>query len=579
MARSTLSPLDYQVTRVWRRLFCQTLLNTWVVCWLAALLFAAGWFLLQPLLIAEAASNLRWIVTSGLAGLATLVGLVLACRWAPSRVDCALALDERFRLKERATTGVMLSSAESQSPVGKALLDDVNQRVMPLRVGDRFPVRLPWTAGLLPAVGVLLALLALFYNPRFGQAHDEEKPLANVDQAVIDDAKEKVNQIEKKVRTKLGERKKVANLEQLKDDNNTLSKGSKDQREDKAKDVIKQTTDLEAQLQKRDKELAQRADALREQMRQVARLSKKDDQKGPADQLKRALEQGNLKKAREEAEQLRQALQAEDEADKIRKKLEDPNLAKEEREKLEKELEKLEKKKLSPEQKEQLAKQLKDLQAKLEKLSRSKEERKRELEEMAQRGELDPEQLERELEQLQQDQEKFDPELQKKIAEVADKLRLCQKCLAEGKDAQAAELMKEIVDKLMEVDPNADREELAQMIRGLIAARQQVEENDMADGGGPGQGRRPDGKDKPTKDFETRSRSELDKGRLQIIDHVDGSGGFKGPRKPAELTEEIRQASQAAPEAIDRQRLPRSATDMAKGYFEKLRGPDKKGDK
>jgi hypothetical protein len=40
------------------------------------------------------------------------------------------------------------------------------------------------------------------------------------------------------------------------------------------------------------------------------------------------------------------------------------------------------------------------------------------------------------------------------------------------------------------------------------------------------------------------------------------------------MREEIRQASQEAPEAIDRQRLPRSASDMARGYFEKLRGPD-----
>jgi hypothetical protein len=42
------------------------------------------------------------------------------------------------------------------------------------------------------------------------------------------------------------------------------------------------------------------------------------------------------------------------------------------------------------------------------------------------------------------------------------------------------------------------------------------------------------------------------------------------------LTEEIRRAALEAPEAIDRQRLPRSASDMARGYFEKLRGPDKK---
>ena len=42
------------------------------------------------------------------------------------------------------------------------------------------------------------------------------------------------------------------------------------------------------------------------------------------------------------------------------------------------------------------------------------------------------------------------------------------------------------------------------------------------------------------------------------------------------MTEDIRRAAQEAPEAIDRQRLPKSAGDMAKGFFDKLRGPEKK---
>jgi hypothetical protein len=41
------------------------------------------------------------------------------------------------------------------------------------------------------------------------------------------------------------------------------------------------------------------------------------------------------------------------------------------------------------------------------------------------------------------------------------------------------------------------------------------------------------------------------------------------------MREEIRQAAQEAPAAIDRQRLPQSARKMARGYFEKVRGPDK----
>src|SRR5579871_4249616 len=77
-----------------------------------------------------------------------------------------------------------------------------------------------------------------------------------------------------------------------------------------------------------------------------------------------------------------------------------------------------------------------------------------------------------------------------------------------------------------------------------------------------------------TESKEEWSHSQMDKGRLQVIDHVAGEG-FKGPRKPAEMTEEIRRAAQEEPEALDRQRLPRSASNMARGYFEKLRGPDR----
>jgi hypothetical protein len=61
-----------------------------------------------------------------------------------------------------------------------------------------------------------------------------------------------------------------------------------------------------------------------------------------------------------------------------------------------------------------------------------------------------------------------------------------------------------------------------------------------------------------------------------VVDHVPGDG-FKGPRTPDQLKEEIRRAALEAPEALDRQRLPRSASDMARGFFDKLRGPEKDG--
>ena len=137
--------------------------------------------------------------------------------------------------------------------------------------------------------------------------------------------------------------------------------------------------------------------------------------------------------------------------------------------------------------------------------------------------------------------------------------------------------MSEAAAKLAKLDPNGECKELQEQLRQLQAARQAVCQ--ALDGKPvPGAGKRPEAKDGETAAKEEWSHSQMDKGRLQVIDHVPGDG-FKGPRKPAEMTEEIRRASQEEPEAIDRQRLPRSASDMARGYFEKLRGPEREGKK
>jgi hypothetical protein len=158
--------------------------------------------------------------------------------------------------------------------------------------------------------------------------------------------------------------------------------------------------------------------------------------------------------------------------------------------------------------------------------------------------------------------------------------------MQEGKDGEAAQKLDELAKQLADLDSDGESESLQEQLARLQAARKAVCK--ALDGAGqpgsgptdrgqpvPASGRRPESEEGPTKSKEEWARSKLDKGKLQVIDHVPG-GGFKGPRKPDEMVEDIRRAAQDAPEAIDRQRLPRSAGDMAKGYFEKLRGPDKK---
>jgi hypothetical protein len=555
-----------------RRLFLQGLLKALVGSWLGALVLSAGWFLVEPYLRPDAASWLRWAIAGGIAAFATLLAVVLSARRTPSRVAAALALDERFNLKERVTTSLTLSEVERASPAGQALVADVNARLAPLRVRERFPVRIPWTAALVPAGALALLLLTLFYKPVLNPARAETKePLADspADRAKIEKA---LRPLQRKPAKKIGERPKSEELQRLEAELDRLAQKPHETKE-QARELVKDLTNAEDEARKREKQLADRADALKEQMKQVERLSKEEKKDGPANKLDKALDQAEFKKAKEEAERLGKQLQADEEVARLRKKMQDDKLTDEQKKEMREQLEKLKDQELSREQKEQLEKQLQDIKDKLERLTRSEEAKER-LRELQRQGAISKEELERELDQLAKNMDKLDPQTLQELQELAKKLGECQKCMKEGKQDEAAQKLAEAAEKLAKLDPNGECKELRQQLQQLQAARKAVCQA-LDPKPVPGAGQRPESKDGETAAKEEWAHSQMDKGRLQVIDHVPGDG-FKGPRKPAEMTEEIRRAAQEEPEALDRQRLPRSASDMARGYFEKLRGPDRK---
>src|SRR6516162_8398305 len=86
----------------------------------------------------------------------------------------------------------------------------------------------------------------------------------------------------------------------------------------------------------------------------------------------------------------------------------------------------------------------------------------------------------------------------------------------------------------------------------------------------PGAGRRPLGESKPFNSFDTKVKSDFDKGKILFDGYAPGPSFKK--KTSAEIAGEIREASQEAPEAIEQQRIPRAARDMAKGYFRNLAG-------
>jgi hypothetical protein len=95
---------------------------------------------------------------------------------------------------------------------------------------------------------------------------------------------------------------------------------------------------------------------------------------------------------------------------------------------------------------------------------------------------------------------------------------------------------------------------------------------------GIGAGRRPLGKNKPFRQFDARAKTEFDPKGKKIFDGYAPGQSFQ-KKSGAELIGEIKQASQEAPEAIEQQRIPKAAREMAKGYFQRMREQAEQGQK
>src|SRR4051794_20229514 len=109
MSRPAASPLETRVRQARRRLFTQAMLNRLGLAWGVALALGLIWFLVEPVAVVGAKPYLKWTMLGGLAGAATVLAIWLARRAAPSPLAAALALDQRFDLKERVTTALGLS--------------------------------------------------------------------------------------------------------------------------------------------------------------------------------------------------------------------------------------------------------------------------------------------------------------------------------------------------------------------------------------------------------------------------------------------------------------------------------------
>jgi hypothetical protein len=440
---SPTSPLERQVRRVRRRLFLQTLLDALAWCWAGALLLSAGWFLLEPYLVPDAASWLRWAVAGGALGLGAVLAVLAAWWRAPSRLAAALALDQRYNLKERVTTSLGLTGSEFESAAGRALVADVNNRLMPLRVGERFPVRLHRSAAAVPAAVLLLVLLAVFYRPGPGtiRANDGNRPLTDdpAQRQAIDDAKKDL--LKPPDNKKAEQKPRDPNLQKLDEDVAELAHQETDTKEQAAK-FVKDAAKAEDAVREAEKQLAARGDALRDRLGQEDRLNNperlKRKQNDPAKNLRDKMQDGDLKGAADELQRLGAMLDPEqqkriaDKLDKLKDKLGDRGLNDEERKRLQEEFNKLKDELLTDELKKDIQEALNDLEKALDALAepekREKElgnkldEQRKKAEEDAKKREEEVKKAEEKAKEMEKKRDEAkDPEEKKKAEEQAKK--------------------------------------------------------------------------------------------------------------------------------------------------------------
>lgn len=568
-----------QISRVNRRLFVQLLITRLIWCWTAALVLSGIWFLVEPFAWQSPPVWFRWVLMGGFVLASTLLAGFLAATAAPSKVVAALSLDEQFGLKERVTTSLMLTPEQQATPAGQALLEDVQHRVAKLDIPDKFPIRLSWAASLVPFLALMLTLVALFYEPSKSVAKVDPRDELKQPPANKAEIADKFNKLKKTAaRKKNGDEPQTEEAKRIEAELEKIANKPRENR-DQLRQRMAEMDKLADEIKERQQTTMDKQKSLKQQLQQMEQQSQKSKD-APTRELEKAMAQGDFNKAKDEMEKL---------AEKMRNN------------------------ELTDKEKQDLKEKLDQMKDKLQDLARNKE-KEEELKKLARDGKLDKESLERELDRLKKDNENL-----KDLANMADQLAQAKDALDKGDAEGAAEKLKGAADQLKQMDLN-DREidELADQLQRLKDAKKAAEKGDKGDkdgkgdgegegdgkgkgdkdgkgkgkgqgqgkgngegdtdepnDGGIGQGKRPLGKEQPYTKFDGKQGADFNPKGKKILDGFAPGKNFKSKPGP-EIAEEVRQAAQEAPEAIEQQKIPKAARDLAKGYFKGLGGQDEK---
>lgn len=505
----------------------------------------------------------------------------------PTLMQAAMEIDRRYGLKERLSSTLALGHSENESPLAVALKADAVKKSENIDLRDHFAVRMqrPALWPLLP-----IACIALFWFAPNPISEAQQQALQN-SQASATQVKNATNPLLEQLRKKridAEEKGLTETAELFKQLESELQELQKKGTLEKS-DVLSKMNDLKEKMEERRKEVG----AGENLQKNLDKL--KDLTDGPAEELAKAMEKGDLEAAKEQVDQLKD-------------KLLNDKLSSEEKQKLTEQLEQMEKALKEAGEKQQAQKE--ELEKKLEAAKNSGDSQK-------------AAELQRELDKLASESAQMD-QLQK----IAEQLANAKESMQKGESSEAANQLQELSEQLQELSEQAqESEKLDEMLEEFEQSKESMkcdecqgegcseckgggnssskngEKNGGKEGkegnksksqeagkgkggkgkGGNGKGGESEGEgmgegqgagDRPEKENETDTFESQLRDKMQKGETISG-GKTGGANKKGVSREDVKNAIENPviedAEALESEDLPRSRRDQTRDYFKTLR--------
>ncbi|TWU01552.1 hypothetical protein [Neorhodopirellula pilleata] len=502
-----------------------------------------------------------WLI--GTLAIALLFSVLDTWYHAPSRLDVAAEVDRRFGLRERLSSTLAVTQADSSaadsrsaksplspSPFADALTADASSRAAKLHIADQFPLRATKNAWMPLSLVPILAAMILVVEPA---SLVDQPAAANVDASEVRQVKTAAADLKKR----LEQQRKAADEKGLKEASELFQKMERqlDQitksQSLSRKDALIQLNELKDQIQER-KDRIGSPEQLKQMLSQM-----KGIEGGPAEKIADQIQKGDFGKAAEEMKRL---------ADKIKKG------------------------ELSDQEKKKLAEQIEKLGDQLKKATEQHEQAKQELREKIEQAKKEGRSEDAAKMQQKLNQAEAADAQMKQMQQMSQAMQSAADAMQQGDSQAAADALSEMSDELGDMQAAmSELEDLQSALDDLSQSKNQMGckscngdgcQNCMGNGQGEGdkpgngmgkgagKGDRPE-EETDTNAYDTQVRGDVKRGKAIIAGFADG------PNRKGVTREEIQSVIEAAisedSDPLEDQVLPREEREQTRQYFDRLR--------